>query len=359
MKIVLFLAMIVSLSTFSLAQPNNVVTAYMNLQEGKLKEAKENIDAASDHDKTSGSAKTWYYRGKIYEAIFQKLNQSGNDEISGVDAIEALLEAARSYRKALKLDTSRLDEADLRRRYAIMANYLLNEGVKEYNENNYPTAIALFKGTTVVQEDFGIIDSLAYFNLALSYEKNENLEEAIKYYVKCAEMDYNPSLTYVSAVLLLRQQGKNEIALDIINSAQNKHPENLDILIAKINLLIFLKEYEDALSALDKALTKMPQNADLHFARGTLLEANDLPEAMACYERAIAIEPNHTNALYNLGAAYYNQAVVLRNADSATSDSGKAELEKSREYLLRVEELSPGIEQVQNSLETIEEILGN
>lgn len=358
MKNILFLGLLLTGSAFSFAQPNNVLNAYMLLQEGKLSEAKESIDAATEHPKTAEAAKTWYYRGRIYDAIYVELGKEKHEQIPGIGKLQALLEAARSYRKALKLDVSRIDEQDLKRRYAISANYLLNEGVGEYNDKNYDVAASLFEATIVVQEDFGIVDSLAYYNAALAYENVGNSEKAIDRYLKCADIGYNPTMAYYSAASILREAGKTEEALNILNKAQKEYPDDTNILIAKINILLGMELFDDALFTVDQALVNMPENADLHFTRGTLLEPSDPSEAIRSYERAIAADPNHTNAFYNLGAAYYNQAVKLRNADDATAETGKAELVKARMYLLQVESLSPGIEQVLSSLATINEILG-
>lgn len=355
MKILLSLGLIVFGTAISYAQPNNVITAYMHLQEKQLEDAKEKIDAASEHAKTKGQAKTWYYRGKIYMAIFNDIKASENDY--GLTPENALLEASSSYKKARGLNTERIDKNQLDREYQITANYLLNEGVSLYNDKSYAVAGRMFKKTVEVQSDFGIVDSLAMYNVALAAEKAGNITEAVDYYLQCARMGYNADASYQAAVILLRDQGKTNDAKKILDEGLKLNAKNVNLLITKINMLLKAEDFNGALFTIDQALVEMPDNADLHFSRGTLLEGSDFKEAVKSYERATEIDPNHINALYNLGAAYYNQAVELRNAEDATNETAVEELKMARKYLERVESISPGIEAVANSLAIIKEIL--
>jgi tetratricopeptide (TPR) repeat protein len=355
MKTLLSLGFIVFCIANSYAQPNNVVTAYMELQEGKLEDAKKKIDAASEHEKTKGQAKTWYFRGKIYMAIYSDMISSGKEY--GMKPENVLLEASNSYKKASGMDTERIDANQLDREYQITANYLLNEGVSFYNDKSYEIAVTLFKQTINVQKDFGIVDSLAMYNVGLASEKAGDISEAIEYYLKCARMGYNSDAAFYFAVTLYKDQGNTNDVLELIEEGLSVNPRNTNLLITKINILLSIEDVKGALSTMDQALVEMPRNADMNFSRGTLLEASDLKEAMKSYERSIEINPNHVNALYNLGAAYYNHAVDLRNSEDATQDTALEELKMSRKYLERVEALSPGNEAVQSSLTVIRDIL--
>ncbi|XOV67408.1 MAG: tetratricopeptide repeat protein [Fluviicola sp.] len=355
MKTIFFIGLFLLTVGHTFAQPSNVVAAMLSLQEKQLEDAKEKIDAASEHEKTANQAKTWLYRGKIYMAMYSDMNANGKEY--GLSAQDLLLEAAASYKKARGMNTERLDVNQMNREYQIIGNYLLNEGVSLYNAKSFEKAATLFKKTTEIQKDFNIVDSLAMYNVALASEKAGKSEEAVQYYLDCARMGYNSEIAYLSAAVIRREQDRSQDAMKIIEEGLAKHPSSTDLMLTKINLLLAEKDFDAALFTIDKALTKLPDNADLHFTRGTLLEGSDINEAMTAYERAIEIDPDHVNALYNLGAAYYNQAVELRNAEGATNLTGIEELKSSRKYLERVEELAPGNEVVQNSLSTIQEIL--
>lgn len=355
MKTLLSLGFIVLLYAYTHAQPNNVVAAYIGLQEKQLEEAKEKIDAASEHEKTKEQAKTWYYRGKIYMAIYSDMTATGTDY--GMKPEDVVLTASASYRMARSLNTERIDKNQLDREYQITANYLLNEGVAQYNKKAYTMAKILFLATVDVQKDFNIVDSLAMYNVALASENAGDMDDAVNYYLQCARMKYKPNICYQSAAIIRRDQGNLKEALKITNEALKENPNDENLLIVKINLQLANEDFRGALFTIDQALVETPNNADLHFTRGTLLESSDISEAMKSYENALKINPNHINALYNLGAAYYNIAVDLRNAEGATNDTALDELKMSQKYLEQVEALAPGNENVLNSLSVIEEIL--
>ena len=338
------------------AQPNNVITAYMKLQEGDLADAQADIEAAMEHEKTSSQAKTWYYGGKIYMAIY---NECGKTDamFDGYPADYYIGLAKHAYFKATTYDVSRIDENQLMREYQITADYMLNEGVALYNDKEYERAALMFEGCILVKKDFEIVDSLATFNAALAHEKAGNPYKAIGYYKDCATMMYNGEDAYLSAINIMREVGHQDEALFTMELARTAYPEDLALITAEINLFLAAEEYGKALFSVDQAIVLMPENADLHYSRGYLMESSNMEESIASYKKAIELNPNHVNATYNLGAAYYNKAVELRNADDATAETGVDELKQARQYLEKVEAMSPGIGQVQSSLQMIQEIL--
>ena len=79
------------------AQSAKVVSAYnyMKPQYNELDKAKESIDQAAQHPKTSMEAKTWYYRGQVYYKLFQ----STDEKFANLDD-NPLLVAYKSFVKA-------------------------------------------------------------------------------------------------------------------------------------------------------------------------------------------------------------------------------------------------------------------
>ena len=95
------LALIVTCLSGSLAYSQNakVQTAY-NFYKPEYKQydkAKEAIDEAVLNEKTSTSAKAWYYRGLIYQALYKDKNY-------GSLCNNCLQIAFESYKKSLELD---------------------------------------------------------------------------------------------------------------------------------------------------------------------------------------------------------------------------------------------------------------
>ena len=62
------------------AQTMKVQSAYSDMKNGRLLNAKQNIDDAMKDDKTSQEAKTWNYAGVIYAQIVQAFEDENTDK---------------------------------------------------------------------------------------------------------------------------------------------------------------------------------------------------------------------------------------------------------------------------------------
>jgi Tfp pilus assembly protein PilF len=66
------LCAVVCASTMNLnAQGAKVLNAYNYMNDNELLKARAEIDPAIENEKTMLDAKTWYYRGLIYEKIYK------------------------------------------------------------------------------------------------------------------------------------------------------------------------------------------------------------------------------------------------------------------------------------------------
>ena len=73
--------------------------AKIHLDKGEIAEAKVIIDEAIVHEKTKDKVKTWYYRGLIYEAIY-------NSEDQAVSSLsdDAFIQAAEAFMKVKEME---------------------------------------------------------------------------------------------------------------------------------------------------------------------------------------------------------------------------------------------------------------
>jgi hypothetical protein len=63
------LLLAISIASFAAAQQSNVQSAANSLKFKELKDAKDYIDKAAEHEQTKNDPKMWLYRGKVYLAI--------------------------------------------------------------------------------------------------------------------------------------------------------------------------------------------------------------------------------------------------------------------------------------------------
>ena len=109
------------------AQKAAVQTAYNYLRYDNLDKAKEAIDGAVVNETTIGFAKAWYYRGSIYQKIFE----SSNEKFAALKP--GSLQTARiSYEKTLELDSKNEFREDVIGRLEILASQSLNSGVDHF-----------------------------------------------------------------------------------------------------------------------------------------------------------------------------------------------------------------------------------
>ena len=73
------------------------------------------------------------------------------------------------------------------------------------------------------------------------------------------------------------------------------------------------KQYRNTVKYLESAMLQEPDNANNYYVRGSLFDQiKEADKAEKFYNKALKYNPDHTDALYNLGAMYYNQGIDIR-----------------------------------------------
>ena len=130
------------------------------LQYGELDNAKQAIDEASVHEKTAPEAKTWFYRGQIYQAIYE--TQDPKYKSLSNNALE---EAYQAFIKCNSLDDKKF-HADMTYKYLdVEGRQFVNEGITGYNDKKYEAALKAFENTIAITNlpEIKRIDSLAIY----------------------------------------------------------------------------------------------------------------------------------------------------------------------------------------------------
>jgi tetratricopeptide (TPR) repeat protein len=143
----------------------------------------------------------------------------------------------------------------------------------------------------------------------------------------------------------------------------NQSNPYLTELIDSINLNIKKADYIKTLELINIAKSIDSTRIDLVFTEGTLYEKLKKPTlAVDSYKKCISINSEYSNAYWNLGVFYYNNAVVLYNAASKSKNneeierlnsSAANELKSAYYYLSRFSEIEPLNEDVNAPLSQI------
>ena len=125
---------------------------------------------------------------------------------------------------------------------------------------------------------------------------------------------------------VLEAQRKNlAAAAELIASAIRANPGSAAAHCNLGNVLRGLKRHEDALASYERALALEPEHAEILSNRGaTLHELSRYAEALDSYERALVLKPRYPEALYNRGNVLRD---MKRHEDALASYDGALALE--------------------------------
>jgi tetratricopeptide (TPR) repeat protein len=263
--------------------------------------------------------------------------------------------ALEAIKKAYEIDEKGRFEKQILENLSRLNNLLLNKAILAYQEEDYKESFRFFNLSIDLMEMPAMaatpVDTAIYYNTGLVASFAEMPSEALKYYNKAKDMDYGGANIYV----LIKDQyiGQNDSASaeKILQEGFSKFPDDNAIVIELINYYITSGKTDAALEYLKIAKELEPSNASLYFAEGFLYERmEDMDQAKASYEKAVEVNPEFFDALYNLGALWYNKAVkeleaaneIMDNkAYNIARDAAMVTLAKAVPYMERAHEVNP------------------
>jgi tetratricopeptide (TPR) repeat protein len=151
---------------------------------------------------------------------------------------------------------------------------------------------------------------------ALALHQAGRLVEAEKVYRQVLDIqsDQFDSLHYLGVILF--QRGDPAAAVEQIDRALKRNPNDAAALNNRGNALLALRRLEEALASYDRALALQPTHADAQCNRGAALHAlKRYEEALAACDRTIVLQPDYADAHSNRGNTLrelrrYNEAIA-------------------------------------------------
>jgi tetratricopeptide (TPR) repeat protein len=325
MKRTLVLFALIMLVSASFAQmKKDRTSAYNYWMKKDLIKAKDFIDKAITYPEAATDAKVWYYRGGIYLDI----QISPAKAVLAPDAINVAYEA---YTKARTLDTKGEFKADIAARLGAIGGEFFNEGISYFQQNDFDGAMPFFEKAINISNENQTIDTLANYGAALCFEKKAAtdsvfLDKAIERYQYLADLRMKEVSVYTSLANLYKDKGNLEKGAQVLNLAKELFPGNTDIIITEANMYISTNNHAKAISSLMEAKEKEPKNVSVLYAVGVTydLMKNDtslsdadrskyFDAAISSYKETIDADPNYFDALFNLGAIYFNKGGEVIN----------------------------------------------
>jgi tetratricopeptide (TPR) repeat protein len=297
-----FILILGSLSTISIAQPD-VTSAYNANKQGDYDAAVKYIEAALSDPKATAKEKVWRYRGNIYLNI-------AKDPKFRANYPNAITLCKESYFKGMDMDTHGDYKVEVQASLAELQAICLEGASSSYSGGNFCDAADKFTIAKEISNRFSIVDSAATFNAAFCYDKCGKKEEALKGYKECGNINYNVPDVYTYMIEILNEQGKTDDATAVLKDARTKFPKDAGLLRLEVNKYLNDNKYSEA-EALLKALTETdPSNETVWFVLGvTYQKLGNKEQEEAAYRKSVELKPDYYDALFNLGAFYFNEGL--------------------------------------------------
>lgn len=358
------------------AQGAKVLNAYNYMQDNEFLKAKAEIEPATEHAKTKEDAKTWYYRGQIYDNIYRMsiTTKEGTDELLYPQYTShkegAVKAAVESYEKALSIESKKINKNEVKAKYANMFGLCAQEGIEQYNVKAYEEAGFFFAKSYDIGSEYMAnnpnieINDYAY-NAGLAYRYGGNAELAEKYFNICIGNGVKVEESYVELLKMYQEAEQNDQYQSTLMKAREALPNSAELVRMEIDIYLQAKDFDKALASLNEAINLDPSSSMLYFVRGNiqdhkhreLAEAEKKEEAVAAfdasksdYAKAIELDPTSFDATYSMGALLFNRGAEMLTATNDIADdneykiaktAAEDQLKEALPYLEKAYELDP------------------
>jgi len=186
-------------------------------------------------------------------------------------------------------------------------------------------------------------DTTLILNTAICALNIQNYDEALKYFKKAKELKIKNPALYQRMAQIYSAKFDNENAIKALEDGLVLNPFNKPLTNDYINILLDIENYSKALSLIENNLKVEKGSKLLYFLYGYLqqINQNDATATIA-YNKALSIDQNYFDALYQLSLAYINTAneILKKNDDNKTAQYN-ALINRAQFALIRANEINP------------------
>jgi tetratricopeptide (TPR) repeat protein len=293
----------------------------------------------------------------------------------------------KAFDQSLAISNKFADKIHEFKAYQWANNY--NRGVSLFQRGNKTTdkdsskmffdmAIDAYKMAIKLEPD----TAETYRNLAFVYLTVGKTEEAVEPLQKLIDLDqaeegyqYLGEVYYTlgaNKMVDFRNDGNKEDSvkaidyynkgISVLEEGLKKFPENTEMLGYKTQAYIGANRIDEALNSAKAQVEKQPDNAVYHYNYGVLLlNVENYEQAEQQLLKAVEIDPNYENAIYNLGVTYVKWGTAMNKeaeAKGQISEDYKQKYQKALPYLEKVVEKDPKNAQIWELLGKVYSVLG-
>ncbi len=348
----------------------------------KLDEAVDMILVAATDAELKADADLWNIQGEIYLELANR--DYTNKVVKGLPGPpqypDAPIKSFESYKKGLGLASKKYQTKDALTGISSVIGLLNNQAVTEYQKEQNVAAFATFtavidahniltkEGEKSPLEEKQVKD--AKFSAAVTGMLADKKQESLSFLKELVAAKYENPYMYDMLYNAYLETDKAK-AVNYLETGRKMYPEDVSLLFTEINHYLREGKMDELTGKLKLAIEKEPDNKSLYLTLGNVydnlfqkaLEAKDnatselnFEQALTHYQKALDIDPNYTDAIYSIGALYYNKAAVYTQelsklADDYSKEGLKkydalkekvnAEFDKALPYFQKAEKVSP------------------
>lgn len=296
---------------------------------GELTNAITSIGTALADEGVKGKAAAWLLKGQIFNEVMS--DQTGIFSGKYPNAVDQAYEAFQMVSKAGNGKKFELEAAT-----AALANVsagFSQKGANLFGAKDYGGAAKAFMKTVEISEGMGIGDDNldqqnALYNAglaAINAGDNAIVKMAMGRLLKAGATTDKPN---IFEGLYKAYAGEDETkALDFLAQGRKAFPQDNSLLTTEINHYLKSGKLEVLEDKLMMAIEQDPKNKTLYLVSGSMyeklfnnaFEVKDMPTADAnfakaeeFYGKSIEMDASYFDAIYSLGALYFNKTTPMR-----------------------------------------------
>lgn len=332
---------------------------------GNIDDVILNFNALQETEKASGVSKYTAEVSEIISTIIEKINTEAyaSYQAGQNGDVEKYTEAAIGYEKIYRLksqDTSFLYNAALIN--SIGKNH--EKAISQYQE-------LLDLGYTGITTTYTA--KSAANGEVMNYGSYKDMMDQVKFKIATDPKTEVSKSKYMDMIKAIGSNylalDNNEKALEFIRQARAENPTDYNLIIEEGTIYFKMGDNAKYMEKLEEAVQIKPNEPELHYVIGTIIleSGENSDKAKQHLEKAIELDPSHSNAYLNMGAVLFQELKPIEDEMNANAtnfakyDKIKAEkydpiLKKMLPYIEKAYELKPS-DDVKNQLNSIYETL--
>ncbi len=234
--------------------------------------------------------------------------------------------AQEAYIQAVKLDKYQSNTILIKAANHNLHVKMQQDGSAAFQRNDFTVAYEILKKVS----DFMPSDTVLATNVALSAQNIQQYNNALTYYLRAKDDGAKNPIIFQYIANIYASKFENELAVTTLEEGLVLNPNHPFLMSDYINLLLDNEQYEKATKAVERSLDGDKRSKLLYFLYGYLQqnEQKNIATAEKAYQKALEVDYNYFEALYQLSVVYLqnaNQALKDKNTQKFTSSINRAE----------------------------------